>query len=43
MLAFVAGEEFEDTYFQRLERTDEQVRGLLDNYDAATAAEGGTP
>lgn len=26
--------ELEDTYFRWLERTDEHVRGLLDEYDA---------
>ena len=31
--------ELEDTYFRWLERTDEQLRGLLDDYDnAATSA-----
>ena len=29
--------ELEDTYFRWLERTDSQVRGLLDEYDAASA------
>ncbi len=29
--------ELEDTYFRWLERTDEQVRGLLDEYDAAVS------
>jgi hypothetical protein len=27
--------ELEDTYFRWLERTDEQVRTVLDDYDAA--------
>ena len=27
--------ELEDTYFRWMQRTDEQVRGLLDEYDAA--------
>lgn len=27
--------ELEDTYFRWLSRTDEQVRGLLDEYDVA--------
>ena len=39
LLARITGtsvRELEDTYFRWMERTDAQVRGLLDEYDAAT-------
>ena len=36
-------QQIDDTYGHLLPGSEEQLRGLLDNYDAADAAEGGRP